>query len=471
MLELPPTAISLQRTPGDIPGYRLIELVGRGGMGEVYKAEQLSLGRTVAIKLLAHNLAGDANFVTRFEKEAAALATLSHPNIVAIVDKGRSADTYYLVMEYVGGPSLRDLMAGDPVARRGSGQVVLDPDRVMHIIGEIARAIDYAHGRGVIHRDLKPENILFDEQAGYIAKVSDFGLAAFLDDGSQQSRFSLTATHVAMGTLSYMAPEQRMDAKNADHRADIYSLGVMLYELLVGEVPAGEFAAPSARKPGVDWRLDAIVSRCLKSSPVDRYQKVSELLSDLRAARPFDLLLHHAAAPHLPAGAPGQGHPSDRPPARRRCGHHRGHRRPRGARRQQPAPDLRRQPHPFPGAVVTALGLEPQTASPVSGQLISGTSRERVILGDGSDQLSIIPFGRPIHLGKDKEILFPLGDGFAGRAMLMSSPPTPNRSPSAPRWGSITPRCVGEERSGSWCSTSPPSPTAACCWSAARVGS
>ncbi len=275
MPELETTSISRLKPPDLIPGYRLEKLVGKGGMGEVHKATQLSLGRTVAIKLLSGDLAKDQAFVTRFEKEGAALAALSHPNIVSIVDKGKTDSTYYLVMEYVDGPSLREVMRSP----------LLDQAAALKIVLEICRAIDYAHNRGVIHRDLKPENILFDEQAGGIAKVTDFGLAGFAD-GAYSTRFNLTETHVAMGTASYMAPEQRVDAKTADHRADVWSLGVMLYELLVGEVPVGNFDPPSHRKAGLDRRLDAIVAKCLKPVPADRYQKVADLIADLEPMVP-----------------------------------------------------------------------------------------------------------------------------------------------------------------------------------------
>jgi serine/threonine protein kinase len=254
----------------------LEKLVGKGGMGEVHRAVQLSLGRVVAVKVLNGELASDPTFVARFDKEAAALATLSHPNVVSIVDKGKAEGTYYLVMEFVDGPSLREMMRSP----------VLDLPGALRIIMEIARAIDYAHSRGVVHRDLKPENILFDEQAGGLAKVTDFGLATFYDDSKLSSRFNVTETHVSMGTLSYMAPEQRVDAKNADHRADIYSLGVMLYELLVGEVPIGTFDPPSQRRPGTDRRLDAIVLRCLKPAATDRYQRVADLMLDLEPMAP-----------------------------------------------------------------------------------------------------------------------------------------------------------------------------------------
>ena len=161
------TAISRKFEPPPIPGYELKQLVGKGGMGEVHLAIQLSLQRTVAVKLLKHELAKDDQFIGRFEKEGAALASLRHPQIVSIVDRGKAADTYYLVMEFVDGPSLREKMR-DPE---------FDSNRALVTMLLVARAIEYAHGRGVIHRDLKPENILFDEQAGSIPKVTDFGLA------------------------------------------------------------------------------------------------------------------------------------------------------------------------------------------------------------------------------------------------------------------------------------------------------
>jgi serine/threonine protein kinase len=276
MANLENTAITRPKPPDLIPGYRLEKLVGKGGMGEVHRATQLSLGRTVAVKLLAAELAKDRSFVTRFEKEGAALASLSHPNVVSIVDKGRNEATYFLVMEYIDGPSLREVMRSP----------LLDPLAAVKMVVEIGRGIDYAHSRGVIHRDLKPENILFDEQAGGIAKVTDFGLAGFAQDTAGAKRFNVTETHVSMGTLSYMAPEQRTDAKNADHRADIYSLGVILYELLAGELPMGNFDPPSQINSNVDRRLDEIIARCLKPGPDDRYQKVSELLSELEPLVP-----------------------------------------------------------------------------------------------------------------------------------------------------------------------------------------
>ncbi|HZJ55097.1 MAG TPA: serine/threonine-protein kinase [Myxococcaceae bacterium] len=383
--------------PPHIPGYRLEKLVGKGGMGEVHRAVQLSLGRVVAVKILSGELAADPTFVARFDKEAAALATLSHPNVVSIVDKGKAENTYYLVMEYVDGPSLREVMRSP----------VFDIPGALRIIMEIARAIDYAHSRGVVHRDLKPENILFDEQAGGIAKVTDFGLATFFDDSKLTSRFNVTETHVSMGTLSYMAPEQRVDAKNADHRADVYSLGVMLYELLVGEVPIGTFDPPSQRRPGTDRRLDGIVLRCLKPSPADRYQRVADLMLDLepfapvsfsqvprkisrveqlknqvrsvlrKALRVAEVAVVVAAFAILGVSwARSRYHPP---------------------------------PRPSPGTALTAPELRLETATTSPGRIADTSTVRRMVLGEGPDAIPLIAWGRIPGL-EGRTVRFPASD-------------------------------------------------------------
>jgi serine/threonine protein kinase len=374
------------RPPDAIPGYRLERLVGKGGMGEVHRAVQLSLGRVVAVKLLARELAEDPTFVARFDKEAAALASLSHPNVVAIVDKGKAGDTYYLVMEYVDGPSLREV----------SKSPMLDISGALRIIMEISRAIDYAHNRGVIHRDLKPENILFDEQAGGIPKVTDFGLATFFETTPHTKRFDVTQTHVSMGTLSYMAPEQRVDAKNADHRADIYSLGVLLYELLVGEVPIGNFDPPSQKRPGVDKRIDAIVSRCLKTNPADRYQRVSELMTDLE---PF--------APVTFSQLPRKVSRVEQVKLQVR----------RAARRTLRVAEAVallcaatvlflawarthwRPPPPLPtGASLTQPDLRVEATFTSPGRIVDTSNSRRVVVGEGMDAIPIIAYGRPVTM-------------------------------------------------------------------------
>jgi hypothetical protein len=405
MAALENTAISRPRPPDLIPGYRLERLVGKGGMGEVHRAVQLSLGRIVAVKLLAADLAKDPTFVTRFDKEGAALATLSHPNIVSIVDKGKADDTYYLVMEFIDGQSMREVMRTP----------LLATDQALGMARDLCRAIEYAHSRGVIHRDLKPENILFDDQAGGIAKVTDFGLAGFVDEGAVSARFNLTETHVSMGTYSYMAPEQRVDAKSADHRADIYSLGVILYELLVGEVPAGNFDPPSTRKPGLDKRLDAIVAKCLKAIPADRYQKVSDLLVDLEPLVP-------AARTQTPKrlGAVERAKVAAAKVAKRTL---------RtvavlivvAASAVLVAAALRaraRPARPSPGQELMTESRErwPMTSP---GRIDPPQDKRRLSLGDGPDTVSVVAQGRKPTL-KDGVLTFgaPEGEALVGRATL-----------------------------------------------------
>ncbi|ATB39927.1 Serine/threonine kinase Pkn10 [Cystobacter fuscus] len=243
-----------------VPGYELLRVLGRGGMGEVWLARQMSLGRRVAVKVLPPRLAKDPEFVQRFDKEATALATLSHPHIVQIIDRGVAGEHYYFVMEYVEGRSLRDVMRE------------LSPPEALRVALQVARALECAQEKDIIHRDLKPENILVDGR-GHV-KVADFGLAGIRRPDSTER---LTATSVAMGTLNYMAPEQRRDAKNVDGRADLFSLGVMLYEMLTGEVPVGRFRLPSERVPGLDKRVDAVVERLLETEPEARPARASEV--------------------------------------------------------------------------------------------------------------------------------------------------------------------------------------------------
>lgn len=280
--ELEGTFVSSHGGGVAIPGYELKELLGRGGMGEVWTAWQRSLGRVVAIKFLPPRLAKAPEFVARFEKEATALASLSHPNVIQIIDRGVAGDCGYFVMELVQGQSLRELMNG----RR------LGVQEALRLVLQICRAIDYAHEQRIIHRDLKPENILVDER-GHV-KVADFGLATFRGG---ESRLDLTATQVAMGTLNYMAPEQRRDARSVDGRADLYSLGVIFYEMLTGELPLGRFKLPSERDPSLEPRLDAIVARALEAEPAARYQRAGELAAALE-----ELVTNPSTLPGVAAG-------------------------------------------------------------------------------------------------------------------------------------------------------------------------
>jgi eukaryotic-like serine/threonine-protein kinase len=247
-----------------LPGYELVRVLGRGGMGEVWLARQISLGRMVAVKVLPPRLAKDPEFVTRFEKEATALAALSHPNIIQIIDRGVAGEHYYFVMELVEGRSLRDVMRE------------LTPPEALRVALQVARALECAHDKDIIHRDLKPENILLDGR-GHV-KVADFGLAGIR---RADSRHQLTATAVAMGTLNYMSPEQRRDAKNVDGRADLFSFGVVLYEMLTGELPVGRFKLPSERVAGLDKRVDEVVARLLENEPEARYARAAEVCQAL----------------------------------------------------------------------------------------------------------------------------------------------------------------------------------------------
>ncbi len=264
-------AITTVCKPKELPGYQMVQLLGRGGMGEVWKARQCSLGRDVAIKFLSSALAkGNQEYVRRFEKEAAALAALSHPNIVNIIDRGchQETQTWFFVMEFCEGRSLRELMM------TRSASIFQN----LRIISQVARAIDYAHERGVIHRDLKPENILVDDQ--FHAKVVDFGLAGFSDGNAFEN---LTGVSTAMGTLHYMSPEQRKDAHAVDERTDIFSLGVILYESLTGEIPVGRFKLPSQRLPGISTYLDKIVVRSLEVDPEARYSRAKNMAVEVEA--------------------------------------------------------------------------------------------------------------------------------------------------------------------------------------------
>jgi serine/threonine-protein kinase len=220
----------------------------------------------VAVKVLAPELAVEPAFIRRFDIEAAALSTLAHPNVVGIIDRGSFGGTFYFVMEYARGKSLREMLA---VGR-------LPMDKAVQITRQLLAALSYAHRRAIVHRDLKPENVLFDDQG--TAKVADFGLAAMLGRNPGEE---LTRSAVAMGTVSYMAPEQRRDAHRVDKRADLYSVGVVLYEMLVGEVPVGHFAMPSRRVPGLSRGFDAYLARALDPDPALRFGDAQEMLDAL----------------------------------------------------------------------------------------------------------------------------------------------------------------------------------------------
>jgi len=249
------------------PKLEIIELVGQGGMGAVYKARQKQLDRTVALKILPPEVGQDAAFSERFAREARSLAKLNHPRIIAVFDFGHTKDgLYYFIMEFVDGTDLRHVIhAGE-----------LSPKEALAIVPQICEALEYAHEEGIVHRDIKPENILIDKKGR--VKIADFGLAKLLDKPA--AAFTLTHPEQRMGTPLYMAPEQIEHPHEVDHRADIYSLGVVFYEMLTRELPIGRFAPPS-QKVQVDVRLDEIVLHTLEKEPARRYQHASEIKTDV----------------------------------------------------------------------------------------------------------------------------------------------------------------------------------------------
>jgi predicted Ser/Thr protein kinase len=250
------------------PQIDIIELMGQGGMGAVYKARQRGLDRVVALKILPPVTSQSSSFAERFTREARSLARLNHPSIVTVHDFGQAGPFYYFLMEFVDGANLRQMIRDRH----------LKPREALAIVPQICEALQYAHDEGIVHRDIKPENILLDKKGR--VKIADFGLAKLL--GNSPSGYQLTGSQQAMGTPHYMAPEQFEKPLEVDHRADIYALGVVFYEMLTGEVPLGRFALPS-EKVQIDVRLDDVVLRTLEREPGRRYQRVSELKNQVES--------------------------------------------------------------------------------------------------------------------------------------------------------------------------------------------
>jgi hypothetical protein len=274
-----------------LPQYEIQGLLGRGGMGAVYKARQKSLRRWVAIKVLPGDATGEEEDqrAERFKNEACTLAQLSHPGIVNVFDFGTTQDgPMFFVMEFVDGTDVARMI-------QESGR--LPPAEAQRIAAGVCEALDYAHGNGVIHRDIKPANILITPQRQ--VKVADFGLAKM-----QQAEWaaSLTRSHSALGTPDYVAPEALLPGAVVDQRADVYGVGVMLYQMLTGEVPRGMFKLPSQKVPDVDIRFDAIICKAMEQDPEERYQTVREMKQALEEVGPG--ALPKTSAPDSPALPP-----------------------------------------------------------------------------------------------------------------------------------------------------------------------
>jgi len=278
---IPPPAAEIA---AKFPQLEVLELIGQGGMGAVYKVRQRELDRLAALKILPPGISDDPTFAGRFAREAKALAKLNHPGIVTIYDFGRADGLFYFLMEFVDGVNLRQLLQ--------TGRV--SPREALAIVPQICDALQFAHDQGIVHRDIKPENILLDRRGR--VKVADFGLAKIVaaeppaspatSPAASAPKAAPAASPAAppsdltgakiMGTPQYMAPEQKEHPEAVDHRADIYALGVVFYQMLTGELPGGNLQPPSA-KVQIDVRLDEVVLRALEKKPELRYQQASVL--------------------------------------------------------------------------------------------------------------------------------------------------------------------------------------------------
>jgi|GEM_PF-505408 serine/threonine protein kinase len=274
-----------QMMPGGM--YQFDLMIGQGGMGAVYRGHQLNLGRSIAIKILHRDHGTDYAYGERFRREAQALAQMNHPNIVSVYDFGIVGEYLHYVMEFIEGIDLHQSLCQSTVA----------PARAIEILAKVCDALTYAHSKGIVHRDIKPANILLAKD-GRI-KVADFGLAKRFD----QKGTMLTQTNMAMGTPDYAAPEQYDSKAEIDHRADIYAMGVMLYQMLTGQLPRGSWHPPSSMI-GCDARFDAVIARALKPDRLQRQLSADEFKAELLAIQTAPPQVASALARPVVASAP-----------------------------------------------------------------------------------------------------------------------------------------------------------------------
>jgi serine/threonine protein kinase len=297
---------SIEELGNLFPQFEILELIGQGGMGAVYKVRQKDLDRIVALKILPPGIGRSPEFSNRFTREARALAKLNHPGIVTLHEFGQQDGLYFILMEFVDGVNLAQLMK--------SGRI--SPREALAIVPQICDALQFAHDQGIVHRDIKPENLLLDRQGR--VKVADFGIAKAVaavcpdhvaavcdrrtseDESQRRSQTDATLAGKVIGTPAYMAPEQIAHPSEVDHRADIYALGVVFYQMLTGELPGKDLQAPS-RKVSIDVRLDEIVLKAMEKNPELRYQQASVMKTRV------DGLQTPAHAQSLPRSKSGHG--------------------------------------------------------------------------------------------------------------------------------------------------------------------
>jgi len=271
---IPPTPEELSKI---FPRFEILELIGKGGMGAVYKVRQPELDRIVALKILHPEISDTESFSICFTREAKALAKLNHPGIVTIHESGHEGDLYYFLMEFVDGVNLRQLLENGRIS----------PREAMAIVPQICDALQFAHDQGIVHRDIKPENLLLD-RLGRV-KVADFGIAKLIDTQEpeattlQSEGTMFTDGGKIVGTPQYMAPEQGSQPSEVDHRADIFALGVVFYQMLTGELPEKDLQPPS-QKITLDVRLDQIVLRALEQDPELRFSNATEMKTRIEGA-------------------------------------------------------------------------------------------------------------------------------------------------------------------------------------------
>ncbi len=408
---VPPIPAQPPLTPAELaphfPQLEIIECLGRGGMGVVYRVRQKALNRLAALKLLAPERVTDAGFAERFTREAQALARLNHPNIVTIYDFGATTPSqtpdalphppfYYLLMEFIDGVNLRQAMRTERFT----------PEQALAIVPPVCEALQYAHEHGIVHRDIKPENLLLDKTGRL--KIADFGIAKLLHSdgdtlvpaaaaGETNSAADLGDKSVpptfasAAGTPGYMAPEQSTAPQKVDARADIYSLGVVFYEMLTGELPGAKLQPPS-RKVQIDVRLDEIVLRALESKPELRYQTAGEMRTQVETFERADREERIEKSKQPPALSPIISPLSSPPPP--------------------PARFLK---------VGTSTLTTPAQLATVSGQLFHYRTRGQLVLDDRQlthtappalvSAVTVIPLAaiRDVSIGKYPRSMNPLG--------------------------------------------------------------